>query len=110
MLEMTSLAGSLPLPSQPEAPSALQQPRALKQASDNSELRKTFDQFVGETFYGQMMASMRKTVGKAAYFHGGRAEEVFQGQMEQILTEKLSQADGGSFGDAMFELFNLSRK
>ncbi len=104
MIDMTSLAGSMPLPTKAEAPSALNKPQ------DNSELRKTFDQFVGETFYGQMMASMRKTVGKAAYFHGGRAEEVFQGQMDQILTEKLSQSSGGSFGNAMFELFNLSRK
>ncbi len=41
-------------------------------------VRKAFDNFVGETFYGQMLKEMRKTVGKAAYFDGGRAEEVFR--------------------------------
>ena len=38
---------------------------------------KAFDSFVGETFYGQMLKSMRKTVGKAAYFDGGRARRFF---------------------------------
>ena len=31
---------------------------------------------LGETFYGQMIKAMRSSVGKPAYFHGGRGEEV----------------------------------
>lgn len=74
------------------------------------EARDVFDQFVGETFFGQMMASMRKSVGKPAYFHGGRAEEVFQGQLDQVLTEHLSEATAGNFSGPMYDLFTLSRK
>ena len=77
--------------------------------SDNPELRKQFDTFVGEAFYGQMLASMHKTVGKPAYFHGGRAEEVFQGQLDQILSTKLTEASAHQFTGPMFELFSLSR-
>src|ERR1700754_2455592 len=47
------------------------------------ELKSTFTQFVGETFFSQMIKSMRSTVGEAAYFNGGQAEKVFQGQLDQ---------------------------
>lgn len=76
----------------------------------NPALREAFDDFVGETFYSQMLASMRKTQGKPAYFHGGRAEEVFQGQFDQILAERLSEASASQFTGPMFELFNLQRR
>lgn len=73
------------------------------------ELREAFGDFVGNTFYGQLIASMRKTVDKPAYFHGGRGEEVFQGQLDQMLAEKLSDATQEQFAEPMFELFMLGR-
>ncbi len=60
-------------------------------AGANPKLRKAFDNFVGETFYGQMLKSMRTSIGKPAYFNGGRAEEVFTQQLDQVLSQKLSQ-------------------
>lgn len=83
---------------------------AQTQAPRPDEAREVFDQFVGETFFGQMLSAMRKTQGKPAYFHGGRAEEVFQGQLDQVLGEHLSQATAGSFSGPMYDLFALSRK
>jgi hypothetical protein len=74
---------------------------------DQSQLREKFDSFVGESFYGQMLQAMHKTVGKPAYFHGGRAEEMFQGQLDQVLSEKMTKANGGSLSASMFDLFNL---
>jgi Rod binding domain-containing protein len=79
------------------------------QSEKNGELREAFDSFVGETFYGQMLKSMRKAQGKPAYFHGGRAEEVFQGQLDQILAEKLTDSSAHNFSDSMFALFQLQR-
>lgn len=73
------------------------------------ELKEAFGDFVGNTFYGQLIASMRKTVDKPAYFHGGRGEEVFQGQLDQMLAEKLSDATQEQFAGPMFELFMLGR-
>lgn len=73
------------------------------------ELREAFGDFVGNTFFGQLIASMRKTVDKPAYFHGGRGEEVFQGQLDQMLAEKLSDASQEQFAGPMFELFMLGR-
>ena len=79
-------------------------------AEKNSEYRKAFDSFVGEVFFGQMLKSMRNTVGKPAYFHGGRAEEIFRQQLDQVLSEKLSSTCADKFSGPMFELMNLGRK
>jgi len=76
---------------------------------EKSELREAFDSFVGQTFYGEMLKAMRKSVHKPAYFHGGRAEEIFQGQLDQVLSEKMTEASADQFTGPMFELFNLSR-
>jgi hypothetical protein len=69
----------------------------------HDELRERFTQFVGEAFFGQMIKAMRATVGKPAYFHGGRAEEVFQGQLDQRLAEHLTEASASRFAEPMFE-------
>jgi hypothetical protein len=73
-------------------------------------LRQAFDSFVGETFYGQMLASLRKTTGPPAYFHGGRAEEVFRGQLDQTMAQQLSRATADQFTGPMFDLFSLPRR
>lgn len=78
-------------------------------AEDDGRLRKTFNSFVGQVFFGQLLKAMRKTVGTPAYFHGGRGEEMFQQQLDQILGEKLAEASGKSFSEPMLELFKLSR-
>jgi hypothetical protein len=70
-------------------------------AGDPAKLRETFTQFVGETFYGQMIKSLRTSVGKPAYFHGGRAEEVFQGQLNQALAEHLTEATADTIAEPM---------
>jgi Rod binding domain-containing protein len=70
-------------------------------------LREAFDKFVGNTFFSQMLSSMRKTTGKAAYFNGGRAEEIWQSQLDQVLAEKLTDASADQFSGPMFELFML---
>ena len=85
-------------------------PRAPQAAAEDAELRKAFDSFVGEAFYSQMLKSMRKTLGKPAYFHGGRAEEIFQQQLDQVLAEKLGSSSAEKLSGPMYELFTLGRK
>jgi peptidoglycan hydrolase FlgJ len=69
---------------------------------NKDELREKFTQFVGETFYGQMIKSMRSTVGKAAYFDGGQAEKAFQGQFDQQLAQHLTEATADRFAKPLF--------
>jgi hypothetical protein len=71
-------------------------------AGGKDELRDTFNRFVGEAFYGQMMKAMRSTVGKPAYFHGGHAEEVFQGQLDQAMVEHLTEAGSEKISKPLF--------
>lgn len=83
-------------------------PRGLDgSSSQNSveqaqELKQNFSQFFGEMFFGQMIKSMRTSVGEPAYFHGGRAEEIFQGQLDQKLAEEMTAASADRLADPMF--------
>ena len=72
----------------------------------SDELKAAFNDFVGQTFYGQM----RKSVGKVPYFDGGQTEEIFRSQLDQVLAEKLTNASADSFSGPMFELFQLNRR
>ena len=77
---------------------------------DDGKFREAFDDFVGQTFYTQLLSQMRKTVDKPAYFHGGQGEEIFQGQLDQVLAEKLSEATADQFSGPMFDLVMLGRR
>ena len=66
------------------------------------ELKDKFTQFVGEAFFGQMIKAMRSTVGKTAYFDGGRAEEVFRGQLDQKLAEEMTKSSADKFAEPLF--------
>ncbi|GAA5509337.1 rod-binding protein [Novipirellula caenicola] len=74
-----------------------------------NETQEAFTEFVGQTLFGSMLDSMRKTVGKPAYMHGGRTEEVFQQQMDQLIVEDLTEASASSIADPMYQLFQMSR-
>jgi hypothetical protein len=76
---------------------------SLKGRASENALREQFTQFVGETFFGQMIKSLRATTEKPAYFHGGRAEEVFQSQLDQQLAQHLTDASAEQFAEPMFE-------
>jgi hypothetical protein len=79
-------------------------PKSLEHAKGSpEEVRQQFTQFVGEAFFGQMIKAMRATTGKPAYFHGGRGEEVFQGQLDQKLAEHLTESSADRFAEPMFE-------
>ena len=73
------------------------------------DLKEAFQDFVGQTFFGEMIKAFRTTQQPSKYFHGGRAEEIFQGQFDQVLTEKLSDASSDKIADPMYELFMLKR-
>ena len=74
----------------------------------DDEVREKFQEWAGQTFYGTLLKEMRKTISKPAYMHGGRTEEVFQTQLDQVLVEKMSEATADTFSDPMYELFVLN--
>jgi Rod binding domain-containing protein len=68
------------------------------------DLQNAYRDFVGKTFYGEMLKSMRSTVGKPAYFHGGQTEEVFRSQLDQHLSDHMTKATADQFAEPMFRL------
>jgi len=75
---------------------------AEQQIAKAEEVRDTFRSFIGESFFGQMLKSMRGTLDKPAYFHGGRAEEVFRGQLDQTLAQEMTKSSADKIADPMF--------
>jgi hypothetical protein len=107
-IAMTGILGSQGLNPLPSA--SLPQPPAPDLGSkDSPELREAFQDFVGQSLFGQMLSEMRKSVDKPAYFHGGMGEEMFQQQLDQVLVERISEASSETISQPMYELFMLSR-
>jgi peptidoglycan hydrolase FlgJ len=102
---LSSIKTSVPF----NAASAIKTPAAPPSAQD-AQVRKAFDSFVGETFFGQMLKAMRQTQTKPAYFYGGRTEEIFQQQLDQVLAGKLSRTSADKLTGPMFDLFSMQRK
>lgn len=78
--------------------------------ANKDEAREAFNNFVGQTLFSSLLKSMRSTVGKPAYFHGGRAEEIFQSQLDNVITDNLTESSAKSYADPMYDLFQLNRK
>lgn len=85
-------------------------PTPSNPAAGSPELREAFQNFVGQTFFSEMIKACRSGQQPSAYFHGGRAEEIFQGQLDQVLSEELSKSSADKIADPMFELFMLKRQ
>ncbi|MCL2743123.1 MAG: rod-binding protein [Planctomycetaceae bacterium] len=85
------------------------QPKEEKPLTDDEQLFKdVLHQFVGQTLFGQMLKAMRATQQKNPYFDGGRAEEIFQGQLDMILTDQMTKSASGSLSDPMYKLMAAS--
>jgi hypothetical protein len=86
-------------------PSAAEQPAT---GNNDDRFRELLHQFVGQTLFGQMLKAMRATQEKNPYFHGGRAEEIFQGQLDQVLTDKLTKATSNTLSEPMYKLMKAN--
>jgi flagellar protein FlgJ len=78
-------------------------------AHETPQMRQTFNQFVGQTFFGELIKQMRASVGKPTFFHGGFGEDVFQSQLDQVLVERISESSAESFSEPMYRLLMTPR-
>ncbi|MDZ4689366.1 MAG: rod-binding protein [Planctomycetaceae bacterium] len=76
-------------------------------AERDAELRTTFQMAVAGTMFAQMLKSLRSTVGKPAYLHGGQAEDMFQSQLDQELVAQLSQTNGSAYVEGLYRQFRI---
>ena len=80
------------------------------EAEANDQLfRELLHQFIGQTFIGQMLKSMRATQEKNPLFHGGHAEDMYQGLLDMELTDKLTQATSKTLSEPMYKLMKAPR-
>ncbi|HEY2415667.1 MAG TPA: rod-binding protein [Pirellulaceae bacterium] len=102
---LRGLGGSnlLPLTPSPEA----RAPRST--GHDTPELKQAFTDFVGQTFFGEMMKQMRSTLDKPAFFHGGMGEDIFQSQLDQVMVERISDSSAAKIADPMYHLLMAPR-
>jgi len=68
-------------------------------------LRETVDQVLGSVFYGPLLRGVRSSSLKGSVGHGGRGEDIFQAQLDQIFAERAGQAGSGGLGDTLYDRF-----
>lgn len=66
-----------------------------------AQLRQATDKLVGSLFYGTLLRQMRSSVLKGPYGHGGRGEEVFAAQLDQIFAERMGEARTTNLSEAV---------
>ncbi len=69
-------------------------------------VREKFQDFVGSTFYKEMLKALRAAQKPSKYLYGGQAEKMFQGQMDQQIAEDLARQYGGHLADPLFESYS----
>ena len=65
--------------------------------------RKAYGEVVGNMFYGTLMKQMNDSKLKGSYFHGGRGEEAFRGQLALELGKRMGQSPTDPLVNRMFE-------
>ena len=81
------------------------QPPDLHKAGALSDLRDAVDRVLGSVFYGPLLQTMRSSSLKGAVGHGGRGEEIFQNQLDQLFAERAGQASNNGLGETLFNRF-----
>lgn len=78
-------------------------------SEEDKRFRELMHQFVGQVLFGQMLKSMRATQEKNPYFHGGRAEEIFQAQFDMVLTDEMTKSTSKTLSEPMFRLMTAPK-
>lgn len=84
--------------------------RAARPESKREVRRKDVGEFVGNIFYGTLLREMSDSKVKGKYFHGGRGEEVFRGQLNMELAKRMGQSAGDPIAEKMYEALNRAKK
>ena len=71
-------------------------------------LRQKVDEMVGLTFFAPLLKMARSSAIKGEFGHGGRGEEMFRGQLDQLLVQGAGRRVQTSLGDAIYQ--NLEKR
>lgn len=65
-------------------------------------LRSVIDEAIGTTFFEPLLKTAHNSVLKGKYGHGGRGEEVFQGQLDVELSRCMGRGIKTDLGEALY--------
>lgn len=68
-------------------------------------VREKFQDFVGGTFYKEMLKSLRAGQRPSKYLNGGQAEKIFQSHMDQQIAEDLAHQYAGHLAGPLFDSY-----
>ena len=69
-------------------------------------VREKFQDFVGGTFYKELLKALRAAQKPSKYLYGGQAEKIFQSQMDQQVAEDLARRYAAHLSDPLFESYS----
>ena len=72
-------------------------------SGDSTEMRDRLGEFVGNVFYGTLIRQMQSSKLKGPFLHGGRGEDVFQGQLGMELAKRLGRAPNDPVTNHLYE-------
>lgn len=75
---------------------------AITSAQSTQARRKAYGEVAGNVFYGTLMKQMNESKLKGKYFHGGRGEEAFRGQLALELGKRMGQSPTDPLVNRMF--------
>ncbi len=66
------------------------------------QLRELSGEIVGSIFYGTLLRTMRESVLKGEYGHGGRGEDIFAAQLHGLFAERLGAAKQNPLAESLY--------
>ena len=84
------------------APTAARSQQGTAAPDRLGDLREQVDRLVGSFFYGTLLRNLRGSVLQGEIGHGGRGEEVFQAQLDQVLAERAASASTSSLNEGVY--------
>lgn len=69
---------------------------------EKDQLRELTEMLVSTAFISPMFEQMRSDPLAADLFHGGRGEEVFQQQLDQVYADRIASASRMGLADALY--------
>ena len=71
-------------------------------AQDLGRLRHLSGEIAGSIFYGTLLRTMRESVLKGEYGHGGRGEDIFAAQLHGLFAERLGAAKQNPLAESLY--------
>ncbi|MCP4247622.1 MAG: hypothetical protein GY778_11285 [bacterium] len=74
---------------------------ATASAAKLDQMRAAVDKVVGLTFYGTLLRVQRSASLQGSIGHGGRGEEIFGAQLDQLFAERAGTASGFNLSEVI---------